>query len=127
HRTLVVTHGDAVTIETRAGTRGTVHSGTGVRFDAVRIGVPRTDLAVLTAWENGRTDARGQPLADVIETLRPYYAGALRVSVAAGGLPVSGTFPLDDVDATLRALEDTMPIRVQRITPWFVSLGVAST
>jgi len=126
HRTLVVTHDDPVTLETRAGTRDTLHPGMGVRFDAVRVGVPRADLAALAAWENGRIDARGQPLAEIIETLRPYYAGALRVSMAAGGLPVSGEFPLDNVDATLRSLEDTMPIRVRRVTPWFVSIGVAS-
>ncbi|MFQ6711242.1 iron dicitrate transport regulator FecR, partial [Bordetella pertussis] len=67
-----------------------------------------------------------RPLADVVAAMRPYRRGTLRVSMAAGGLPVSGTFPLDDSDATLVALQASVPIRVTRLTPWFVSIGVAT-
>ncbi|MCD0505676.1 FecR family protein [Bordetella petrii] len=126
HRTLVVAHDAPVEIETRAGSRETLRPGLGVRFDAVRMGVPRADLTSQAAWEHGLVDARGQPLTEIVEALRPYYAGALRVSMAAGGLPVSGEYPLDDVDTALRTLEADMPIDVRRFTPWFVSIGVAS-
>jgi transmembrane sensor len=46
--------------------------------------------------------------------------------MAAGGLPVSGHFPLDDTNAALATLEDMMPISVRRFTPWFVSINVAA-
>ena len=46
--------------------------------------------------------------------------------MAAGGLPVSGHFPLDDTDAALDSLQDLMPIQVRRFTPWFVSISVAA-
>lgn len=127
HRTLVVAHDGPVDIETLAGARDTLRAGMGVRFDAVRLGVPRSELAAQAAWEYGMIDARGQPLAEVVQALRPYYPGALRVSMAAGGLPVSGEYPLDDVDTALRRLQETMPIDVRRFTPWFVSIGVAAT
>lgn len=126
HRTLVVAHEDPVAIETRAGMHNVLAPGMGVRFDAVRVGAARADLAAAAAWENGIIDARGQPLADVVDILRPYYRGVLRVSMAAGGLPVSGRFPLDDVSATLRSLEAGMPITVRRYTPWFISIDVSS-
>ena len=35
----------------------------------------------------------------------------------AGGLPVSGHFPLDDTDAALRSLQESMPIHIRRYTP----------
>src|SRR3546814_489245 len=124
HRTLVVAHDDPVTIETRAGSRETLQQGEGVRFDSVRVGIPRADLAAQSAWENGLIDARGLPLAEIVQALRPYYPGALRISMAAGGLPVSGEYSLDDVDATLRSLEENVPIAVRRFTQWFISIGV---
>ncbi|MBV7485763.1 FecR domain-containing protein [Bordetella sp. BOR01] len=126
HRTLVVAHDDPITIETLAGAHDTLRPGLGVRFDAVRVGVPRAELAAQSAWEDGLIDARGQPLGEIVQALRPYYSGSLRVSMAAGGLPVFGEYPLDDVNATLRTLEGDMPIDVRRFTPWFVTIGVVS-
>lgn len=125
-RTLVVVHENDVEIETVANARGIVRAGTGARFDATRVDTPRAGLAAHAAWENGWIEAHGRPLADVVAAMRPYRRGTLRVSMAAGGLPVSGTFPLDDSDATLVALQASVPIRVTRLTPWFVSIGVAT-
>ncbi|KAG0735494.1 hypothetical protein G6F24_018687 [Rhizopus arrhizus] len=87
---------------------------------------PRAELMAEAAWESGWVDASGRPLAEVIAALRPYRTGTLRLSRAAGGLPVSGHFPLDDTNAALATLEDMMPISVRRFTPWFVSINVAA-
>ncbi|SAI74402.1 transmembrane sensor protein [Bordetella ansorpii] len=126
-RTLVVAHEHEVEVETMAGSRMAVPSGTGTRFDNARIGVPRSDLVPDAAWEHGWIEAHDRPLAEIVAALRPYRQGTLRVSMAAGGLPVRGTYPLDDSDAALRALESSMPIQVSRLTPWFVSINVLST
>ncbi|CUI64787.1 fec operon regulator FecR [Achromobacter xylosoxidans] len=125
-RTVVVVHEHEVVVETMAGAHGIVRAGTGARFDVSRIDTPRAELVAEAAWEAGWVDARGRPLAEVIAALRPYRSGTLRVSMAAGGLPVSGHFPLDDTDAALDALQDQMPIHVRRYTPWFVSINVAA-
>lgn len=125
-RTVVVVHEHEVVVETMAGAHGIVRAGTGARFDASRIDTPRAELMAEAAWEAGWVDARGRPLAEIIAALRPYRSGSLRVSMAAGGLPVSGHFPLDDTDAALASLEDMMPIHVRRYTPWFVSINVAA-
>lgn len=125
-RTLVVVHEHEVEVETMSGAHGTVRAGTGARFDNARMDTPRAELMAEAAWEAGWVDARGRPLAEVIAALRPYRSGTLRVSMAAGGLPVSGHFPLDDTDAALDSLQALMPIRVRRFTPWFVSINVAT-
>lgn len=125
-RTVVVVHEHEVEVETMAGAHGTIRAGTGARFDNARIDTPRAELMAEAAWEAGWVDARGRPLAEVIAALRPYRSGTLRVSMAAGGLPVSGHFPLDDTDAALDSLRDMMPIHVRRFTPWFVSINVAT-
>ncbi|KGD99722.1 iron dicitrate transport regulator FecR [Achromobacter sp. RTa] len=125
-RTVVVVHEHEVEVETMSGAHGAVRAGTGARFDASRMDTPRAELMAEAAWEAGWVEARGRPLAEVIAALRPYRSGTLRVSMAAGGLPVSGHFPLDDTDAALDTLRDMMPIQVRRFTPWFVSINVAA-
>ncbi|SPU50488.1 FecR domain-containing protein [Bordetella trematum] len=127
HRSLVVAHEGDLDIETSGGTRATIPQGAGARFDAARLGQVRDDLAAEAAWENGWIHANGRPLAEVISALRPYRHGTLRISMAAGGLPVTGMYPLDNPDATLEALERDMPITIRRLTPWFVSINVLST
>ena len=84
-------------------------------------------MATRAAWEHGRIVARSVTLSEIIDTLRPYYSGVLRITVAAGGLPVSGEYSLDDVTGTLRSLEQDLPIIVQRFTPWVTSIAVTLT
>lgn len=126
HRTLVVAHDAPVHIETRAGAHTVLTPGQGVRFDAARLGDPSQDMAARAAWERGLIIARGVTLNEIVSTLRPYYSGTLRVTVAAGGLPVFGEYSLDDVNGTLRSLEADLPITVQRFTPWLTSIEVAA-
>jgi len=126
-RTLVVAHERDVEVKTGSGSRLTVPAGTGTRFDTAHIGPPRSELLADAAWEHGWIEANNRPLAEIVASLRPYRSGTLRVSLAAGGLPVHGSYPLDDTDIALRALENNMPIRVSRLTPWFVSISVLNT
>uniref|UniRef100_UPI001919BA7B FecR domain-containing protein n=1 Tax=Bordetella pseudohinzii TaxID=1331258 RepID=UPI001919BA7B len=124
-RTLVVAHEGDLDVETVGGTRGSIPQGTGARFDAARLDAARSELSTEAAWEGGWINANGRPLAEIIAALRPYRHGTLRVSMAAGGLPVTGMYPLDDSEAALQALGERMPIAIQRLTPWFVSIHVA--
>jgi transmembrane sensor len=123
-RSLVVVHEHEVEIETLAKARGIVGAGMGARFDGARVDSPRAELVADAAWETGWIAVRNRPLAEVIAALRPYRSGMLRLSMAAGGLLVTGQFPLDDTDATLTALEQTMPVVIRRITPWLVTIDV---
>ncbi len=122
-RSLVVVHEHEVEIVTRDQARATVGAGTGARFDGAQIDTPRAELMADAAWETGWIAVRGRPLAEVVAALRPYRSGLLRVSVPAGGLLVTGQFPLDDPDATLDTLARTTPITIKRL-PWLVSIDV---
>ncbi len=68
----------------------------------------------LAAWQHGMLAVRDGTLSDVIEGLRPYRRGFIRVSPAVARLPVLGVFPLDDTDRALQALADTLPVTVRR-------------
>ena len=68
----------------------------------------------LAAWQHGMLAVRGGTLGDVVDALRAYRRGFIRVSAAAARLQVLGAFSLDDTDHTLQALADTLPITVTR-------------
>ena len=69
-------------------------------------------------WLEGRLSVLDEPLATVVDALRPYRPGLIRVSPQVRHLRVQGVFPLDDSERTLAALEETMPIRVERYGTW---------
>lgn len=69
-------------------------------------------------WLDGRLNVLDEPLEQVVNALRPYSRGFVRVAPAIRDLRVQGVFPLNDPDKTLAALAETLPIRVQRYSPW---------
>lgn len=69
-------------------------------------------------WLSGRLNVLDEPLEQVIDTLRPYHRGFVRVAPEVRSLRVQGVFPLDDPDRVFTALAETLPIRVDRYSPW---------
>jgi len=70
--------------------------------------------AAASAWTHGVLHAEDQRLDEVLAALRPYRLGYIRVSPAAARLRVTGIFALDDSDAALQALAETLPIDIHR-------------
>jgi transmembrane sensor len=90
-------------------------------------GVSRTysveplDMASMT-WENGMMVARNMRLADLLTELGRYRPGVLRCHEAVANLTVSGAFSLRDTDASLRLLQDTLPISISSLTRYWVAV-----
>jgi transmembrane sensor len=75
-----------------------------------------------TAWLSGWLEARNQPLGEVVDTLRTYRRGIVRLDNSLASLSVSGLYPLDNSDQTLEMLEQQLPIRVNRFGPYWISI-----
>ena len=73
-------------------------------------------------WEQGMLMASDMYLSDLVCELGRYRRGVLRCDPAVAGLRVSGAFPVNDTDASLTLLQQTLPVQVSRITPWWVTL-----
>jgi transmembrane sensor len=54
----------------------------------------------------------------VVDALRPYHRGFVRVAPEIRELRVQGVFPLNDPERALAALAETLPIRVDHYSPW---------
>ncbi|MFK3798514.1 FecR domain-containing protein [Pseudomonas sp. NPDC088444] len=79
------------------------------------------DQASLT-WENGMMVAKNMRLADLLQELGRYRQGVLRCHDAVANLTVSGAFSLRDTDASLRLLQNTLPISVSSLTRYWVAV-----
>lgn len=114
------THSELAVLEHRVqliatnGAQQVFDAGSTARFDGTRIQPLAASAATHAAWAGGQLDVRDQPLGEVVNALRPYKRGYLRVSPQAAALRVYGVFPLDDPDATLLSLAETQPIAIRR-------------
>jgi len=77
------------------------------------------------AWLNGRLEVLDEPLLGVIDALRPYLRGYVRVAPAIGNLRVQGVFPLDQPQQALQALAESLPISIEHYGPWLTLIGPA--
>ncbi|MNF67027.1 fec operon regulator FecR [compost metagenome] len=105
---------------------GTVHvvqEGQSALLHARQIAFLGGDQRRRADWLNGRLNVLDESLEQVVEALRPYSRGFVRLAPQVRGLRVQGVFPLDDPDRAFNALAETLPIRVDRYSPWLTLIG----
>ncbi|MCY1356455.1 Protein FecR [compost metagenome] len=120
---LVAVQEHSVEVSNQAGQRTVLDSGRALRLAADGL-YPLDDGGGLGVWTDGLLEVRDAPLGTVLDALRPYRRGLLRVSPEAARLRVFGVFSLDDSERTLQALAETLPIRVRRYGPWLTLVEV---
>ncbi|MCE1118355.1 MULTISPECIES: FecR family protein [Pseudomonas] len=77
------------------------------------------------AWLQGRLEVLDEPLHQVIDALRDYLPGYIRLAPGVRDLRVQGVFPLDQPRKALQALGETLPIRIEHYGPWLTLIGPA--
>ncbi|EJL82853.1 Fe2+-dicitrate sensor, membrane component [Herbaspirillum sp. CF444] len=89
-------------------------------FSATQVGaaMPCDDAAA--AWTSGMLIADRMPMSQFIAELSRYRSGSLQYDAEVAQLAVSGVFPLADTGFTLSLLEQTMPVRIQYFTRYWV-------
>lgn len=112
----------SVEITTTGGQQRQLHEGHSARFSTTEIAdADSLSPDTTAAWQHGMLQAHDLPLADVVQALRAYRTGVLRISPRAAALRVYGNYALDDSDRALTALAETLPIRVHRaLSGWLV-------
>ncbi|WP_034105534.1 MULTISPECIES: FecR domain-containing protein [Pseudomonas] len=99
--------------------------GQGATFGPEGFRVFPVSIGAESSWLRGVLEVNDQPLSVVIDALRNYRTGIVRLDPAAASLRVSGLFPLDDTDFAIEALAQTMPIVVRRTTGYWVNISGA--
>lgn len=86
---------------------------------AVRVNLQRSG-----AWRSRRMIFQDRPLAEVVAELGRYRPGVLLITDdAIRKLPVTGIFGTDNTDIALASIEQSLPVKVTRITAKLVLLS----
>ncbi len=104
-----------------------LEAGQQCRFDARGAGRVEPLAAGRDAWSKGLLVANDQRLDHFLAELSRHRPGLLRCDPSIAGLRISGTFALDDTDQALRALADSLPVRIERRTRYWVSVVPVNT
>jgi transmembrane sensor len=109
------------TLSTRA--TGIVRAGEQTEFTSENIqAFLPTDINT-ALWEQGMLMAREIRLDALLAELGRYQRGVLRCDGAVADMLVSGACPVTDPQRSLTLLEKTLPIRVSRLTNWWITVS----
>lgn len=114
----------SVKVTTQGGHQRRVEAGQAAWFSEEWVRPVPLSAAGRVDWRDGRVDIRDEPLGSLIDALRPYRRGVLRISPQAAALRVYGVYPLDDAEQTLQSLAQTFPLRIRRYGPWLTLIDV---
>lgn len=114
---LLVTPRESPAVQLQPGTRALLSRGQAPQLDRAR---GTEDL-----WTRGLIALHDEPLSELVDALRAYRGGVIRLDPQAARLRISGVFSLDDTDRTLRALDETRPLRVSIVARYWVSIAPA--
>ncbi|MDV2079486.1 FecR domain-containing protein [Marinobacter xestospongiae] len=122
HQVRVDVFEGAVEIRTVDGLSETIPAGWQTSFSNRQISPLGETNDAREAWRNGLIIAINTPLTTLVTELARYRHGHLEVAPSLEHLTVTGTFPIHKPDLALTMLENTLPIRVLHLLPWWVSL-----
>ena len=74
------------------------------------------------AWTRGQIISDNQRLEAFIKELARYRPGVLRCDPAVADLRISGVFQLHDTDQALAVIAKTLPVRISRVTDYWVTV-----
>ncbi|MCK9800742.1 FecR domain-containing protein [Pseudomonas sp. MAFF 302030] len=108
------------------GEQALINAGERLSFKSDRLDPLEPFAASSLTWDKGMLMANNLRLAELLDELSRYRPGVLRCASEVAEIRVSGAFPLRDTEASLGLLQDTLPLRVSRLTRFWVSVDAAS-
>lgn len=102
-----------------------VQQGQTLRFSRSSFGEILPLVANSSSWTRGLLSVSNRPLGEVIAEVARYRHGMLLCDDSAAELRVSGTFPLQDTDRLLAVLAQTLPIKIQTLSRYWVKVSAA--
>ncbi|MDD0844881.1 FecR domain-containing protein [Pseudomonas sp. Gutcm_11s] len=91
-------------------------AGQGLSFDARACEAAQPAPVDACAWTNGMLVAVDWRLDALLTELSRYHHGYLGCSPEVAGLRLSGAFAVDDLDAVLHLLQESLPLRARQVT-----------
>jgi transmembrane sensor len=102
-----------------------VQAGQQCSFSANQAGPVLAADDAQALWSQGALFADEMRLADFVQELSRYRHGRLSCDPAVADQRVSGTFQLRDTDQALILLSKLLPVRIERVTQYWVTVRAA--
>lgn len=99
-----------------------ITAGNKARFNRQEVSHSSVADQTRAKWTQGILVTDGLTLKQVVDQLARYRHGYLGIDDEVADLRLVGAFPLQESDSVLAALEQSLPIKVVRLTPWWVKI-----
>ena len=103
-----------------------LHSGLSITFTTQAL----SDVQPLTPganlWSRGILSVVDMPLIEFLKELNRYHRGFLRCAPDIENTLISGSFPLNDLNAILVSIQETHHLRVNTVTRYWITISKAS-
>lgn len=104
------------------GTSVIINAGQSASMTSESADAAQSVSANAWGWMRGQILADGMPLRDFLNELSRYRHGFLGCEDAIADLRISGVFPLDDTEAVLLSLANSLPVRIRFRTRYWVQV-----
>lgn len=121
----VLRHAVEVTLHADPQSILRVPAGQTLRFTAQGFAPLQPLNAADLGWQRGLLSVSNRRLAEVLAEVARWRHGMLICDPNAAELRVSGTFPLADTDRLLAVLAQTLPIKIQTVSRYWVKVSAA--
>ncbi|MDN3525869.1 FecR domain-containing protein [Halomonas sabkhae] len=117
----------AVKVRPRAADRASeasrvIETGQESTYTSRSVASPRPAEPAGDAWTGGVLLADGMPLGQLVEELGRYHHARLRVAPEVADQTLLGAFPLQDLEQSMRMIDNTLPVRVRRVMPLWIEI-----
>ncbi|WP_417781986.1 FecR domain-containing protein [Terasakiella pusilla] len=120
-RVNVYEHGVAITPASGL-TETRLHKGETLTFTSQRTSKAHKLTQADAPWVSGQLISDNMTLGDLIDEMSRYRVGILRCDPAVAHHRISGVFQLSKTDVALDVIASTLPVRLLRISPYWVSI-----
>lgn len=120
--TRVAVFQDAVEILPFQASAAMLHAGQQIDYRVDGIQSLQSVEASAASWTQGTFIAKHVRLADLVNELGRYRSGIIRCHPDVADIRVSGTFPIRDIDTSLKFLEETLPLHVSSFSRYWVTI-----
>lgn len=100
-----------------------MNAGESLQFSASEFGAVKPLDDESTSWTKDTLSFSDKPLGEVLATLTPLPQRRAALRSAVAGLRLSGTFPLKNTDAILNVIAQTLPVKIQSITRYWINIS----
>ncbi len=104
-----------------------VVAGQQARFDTTRAEAPEPLQPSDVSWRENKLVAQGMRVADFVEEIGRYRPGFTLYDAAVADLTISGVFSTRDTDRALQSLADSLPVRLEYRTGYWVKVKPAGS